>query len=225
MISFSLPPDLSELNSALGRAARGEFDCIILSSPTAVYFFEQRSRKLGLIDALRKNACFGAVGETTARELTQFGFEIHFPIPSEGGSRELIASFSKSDLSGKHILLLQSQIGLNTLENALREIGALPERVTLYHTNGPKPADAVRLIQLMQSNERPNVIAFFSPSSVINFALTLAGTELLDTLPTLAAIGRTTAQAIEETLHRAPEIVAPRADMTSLANEIVRKLR
>jgi uroporphyrinogen-III synthase len=224
MISFSLPPDLTELDSALNRAARGEFDSIILSSPTAVVFFEQRLRELGLVGALRKNAQFGAVGEATAGELMRLGFEIQFPIPSEGGSRELIASLSEVDLAGKHILLLQSQIGLNTLENAMREIGALPERVTLYHTNGPTPTDTTRLIALMQSNDHPDVIAFFSPSAVANFAQTLAGTGLLDNLPTLAAIGRTTAQAIEETLQRTPEIVAPKADMTSMANEMIRYL-
>jgi uroporphyrinogen-III synthase len=224
MISFSLPPDLTELDSALNYAARGEFDSIILSSPTAVFYFEQRSRELGLIDALRKNARFGAVGEATARELSLLGFVIHFPIPAEGGSKELISSFSKNDLSGKNILLLQSQIGLNTLENSFREIGALPERVTLYHTNGPTPVDAMRLIALLQNNDRPNVIAFFSPSAVTNFAETLAGTGLLDNLPALAAIGKTTAQAIQETFHRAPEIIAPKTDITSMANVIAEYL-
>ncbi len=222
MISFSLPPDLSELDSNLNRAAKGEFDSIILSSPTAVLFFEQRSQELGMLDALRNNARFAAVGEATAGELTRLGFEIHFPIPSEGGSEEFISSFSKRDLAGKRILLLQSQIGLNTLENALREIGALPERVTLYYTNGPTPADAARLIKLLQSNDRPGVIAFFSPSAVTNFAQTLAGTGLLDNLPALAAIGKTTAQAIEEILHSTAEIVAPKADQASLAREIIR---
>ncbi len=225
MISFSLPPDLRELDSNLQRAAREEFDGIILSSPTAVYFFEQRSQELGLTDTLRKNARFGAVGEATAGELTRLGFEILFPIPAEGGSKELITLLSKSDLAGNHILLLQSQIGLNTLENALHEIGALPERVTLYYTNGPTPSDAARLITLMQSKEPPNVIAFFSPSAVTHFAETLAGTRLLDNLPTLAAIGKTTANAIEETLHRTPEIIAPKADQVSLANAIVERLR
>jgi uroporphyrinogen-III synthase len=225
MISFSLPPVLTELDSALHRASRGEFDSIILSSPTAVYFFEQRSRQLGLIDAIRKNTPFGAVGEATAEELRRLGFEIQFPIPTEGGSRELIQLLSKSDLAGKHVLLLQSQIGLNTLEDVLREIGALPERVTLYYTNSPTPTDAARLIALLQSNDRPDVIAFFSPSAVTNFAQTLAGTGLLDNLPTLAAIGNTTAQSIQETLHRMPEIVSPKADMTSMASEIVEYLR
>ena len=224
MISFSLPPDLTELDSALTRASHGEYDHIILSSPTAEHFFEQRSQELGLIDALRKNGRFGAVGEATARELTLLGLKIQLPIPADGGSKELIALLSKSDLAGKHILLLQSQIGLNTLENALHEIGALPERVALYHTNGPMPNDAAQLIQHMQSTDPPDVIAFFSPSAITNFAQTLAGTGLLDNLPTLAAIGRTTAQAIEEILHRTPEIVSPKADQASLANEIIRYL-
>jgi uroporphyrinogen-III synthase len=77
----------------------------------------------------------------------------------------------------------------------------------------------------MRSYDRADVIAFFSPSAVTNFAQTLAGTGLLDNLPTLAAIGKTTAHAIEETLHRTPDIIAPKADMTSMANEMVEYLR
>ncbi len=221
MITFALPPDLRELDSALERAARGEFESIILSSPTAVNFFELRARKLGLLDAIRSHMRAGTIGEATARELDRLGFEIQLPIPADAGSREFAQLLSGYDLAGKHVLLLQSQIGLDTISNALHDIGAIPERVTLYHTNGPTPHDAARLIALMQSTERPDVIAFFSPSAVTQFAQTLTGTGLLDNLPALAAIGTTTANAIEEILHRTPEIVAQKADQFSLANEII----
>jgi uroporphyrinogen-III synthase len=222
MISFSLSPDSTELDSALLSVSSGEFDSIILSSPTAVYFFEERVRELGLLDEISRNVCFGAIGEATAKELTRIGFEIQYPIPAEGGSEEFSRMLAKYDLSGKRILLPQSQIGLDTLADTLRKLGAFPERVTLYHTNGPTTHDAARLLALMQSNERPDVIAFFSPSAVTHFAQALAGTGLLDNLPSLAAIGKTTAQAIKETLHRTPEIVAPKADQASLANEIIK---
>jgi uroporphyrinogen-III synthase len=224
MITFALPPDLTELDSALHRAVRGEYDAIVLSSPTAVDFFEQRAHELGLFDAIRSHARFAAIGEATARELTRIGFDIPFPIPSEAGSEEFSQLLTKNDFAGKHVLLLQSQIGLETIEDALRETHALPERVTLYHTNGPTPDDAEQLIALIQSNDHPDIIAFFSPSAVTHFAGTLAGTGLLDNLPPLAAIGKATAHAIEETLHRAPEIVSQKADQASLANEIIRYL-
>jgi uroporphyrinogen-III synthase len=225
MISFSLAPDLTALDSSLQRASSGEFDAIILSSPTAVYFFEERVRKLGLMDEICRNVRFGAIGEATARVLDRIGFEIQFPIPAEGGSEEFSQMLAKYNLERKPILLLQSQIGLYTLTDALRQTGALPERVTLYHTNGPTPANAARLVSLMQSDDRPDVIAFFSPSAVAHFAQTLMGTGLLNNLPTLAAIGKTTANAIEGILHSIPEILAPKADITSLANEIVEYLR
>jgi uroporphyrinogen-III synthase len=222
MISFSLPPNLTELDSVLLSASFGDFDSIILSSPTAVNFFEERVRDLGLFDSIRRNIRCAAIGESTAKELNRLGFEIQFPIPAEGASEEFSRTLAQYDLTGKRILLPQSQIGLNTLSDTLRKLGALPERVTLYHTNGPSPPDSASLLALMQSNERPDVIAFFSPSAVMHFAGTLAGTGLLDNLPKLAAIGKTTAQAIEETLHRAPEIIAPKADQASLTNDIIR---
>ncbi len=225
MITFSLPPDTTELHAALEQAAQGKFDGVILSSPTAVRFFEERVRELGLINAIQSNVRFGAIGESTAQALTRIGFHISFPIPAEAGSKEFSALLSQNDLAGKRILLLQSQIGLNMLTDELRKIGALPERVTLYHTNGPSPTDAALLLALMQSSDRPDVIAFFSPSAVTHFAGTLTRTGLLDNLPRLAAIGKTTAYAIEETLHRTPEIIAPKADMTSMANEIVEYLQ
>ncbi len=225
MITFSLPPDLTQLDAVLQQASCGEFHSIMLFSPTAVIFFERRAQSLRSLNALRINGRFGAIGEATAKELSRIGFDVQFPIPAEAGSKEFAQLLSKSDLTGKRILLLQSQIGLNTLSNALRKIGALPERVTLYHTSGPTPDNVARLVSLMQSKERPDVIAFFSPSAVTNFVQALSGTGLLDNLPTLAAIGKTTAQAIEETLHSTPEIVAPKADMTSMANEIVKYLQ
>ncbi len=225
MISFSLPPDLTELDFTLQRASHGTFDSIILSSPTAVYFLEMHVRKLGLLNEMQRNVRFGAIGEATANALIHIDFEIQFPIPAEGGSEELSQMLAKYDIAGKRILLPQSQIGFDTLSDTLRKLGALPERVTLYYTNGPTPDHAAGLVSLMQSDNRPDVIAFFSPSAVTHFAQTLAGTILLDNLPTLAAIGKTTAQAIKEILRRTPEIIAPKAAMTSMANEILEYLR
>ncbi|GEM_PF-3305153 len=223
MIAFEWPPELNELDNALKRASEDEFDAIILSSPTAVIFFEDRAKELGYWDALKLNVRFGAVGKATATELESLGIASAFPIPMRGGSHELIALLGSQGLAGKRILLLQSQIGLETLEYALTEMGALPERVTLYHTTGPTLGDAARLLRLMESGTRPDVIAFFSPSSVQYFIQSLAemASGMLRDLPALATIGETTAKAVEEALHRRPEIVARKADQASLAQDII----
>ena len=227
MIRFEWPVELRELDLALNRAARGEFEAILLSSPTAVNFFEERARELGLFEPLRHAARFGTVGAATAKELALLKIETAIPVPNHGGSQKLAAILAESNLAGSRVLLLQSNIGLDVLELALRELGATPERVTLYYTEGPSVADAARLVKLLESDARPDVIAFFSPSAVHQCIRALAemSSGLLHRLPALAAIGETTARAIEDTLHRRPEIVARKADQESLATDILHFLQ
>ncbi len=227
MIRFEWPSDLAELDAAFLDAANGAFDAVILSSPTAVNFFEARARKLGILDSLRATAQFGAVGVATSSELSELGMRIRFPIPARAGASQLAAMLLKHDLFGKRVLLLQSQIGLETLYYALTEIGAEATRVTLYRTEGPTLSDAARLLMLLESENPPNVIAFFSPSAVRHFIRVLAemASAMLRQLPAIATIGETTAKAIEEALHRRPEIVARKADQASLAEDILRYLQ
>jgi len=227
MLRFEMVRETDELDHALARAGGGEFEYILLASPMAVHFFEERAKELNLFDALRGQGRYGTVGHATAEELSKLGFRVELPIPSQGGAHELAAMLKSYDLSSKSILLLQSQIGLDTLVHALRDLGALPERVTLYHTKGPSLGDSARLLQLLESPAPPDVIAFFSPSSVSYFVRSLAemASGMLRNLPALACIGETTAKAVEESLHRRPEIVARKADQTSLANDIITYLR
>jgi len=227
MLNFELPAETGDLDLAMERAARGEFHSIILSSPTAVHFFHERARDLDLLDALRIKGRFGAVGRATANALEAIGCEMSIPIPTHAGSHQLAAMLSGYDLAGKHMLLLQSQLGLEILEHSLRELGAETERVTLYLTKGPTLGDAARLLNLLEGQKRPDVIAFFSPSAVSYFIRSVAemGAGHLHNLPALATIGETTAKAIEEGLRRRPEIVARKADQQSLAEDILHYLK
>ena len=225
MINFALPTDTTELDKVLMRASVGEFAAIVLSSPTAAHFLALRANELGLVGELRKRGAFGAVGNATAAAMLQHGFQITLPIPSSGGSAQLSALLAEQNLSDKPVLLLQSQIGLGVLEGALAEIGAEAERVTLYHTMGPRVEDLARLLHYLEYDP-PAVIAFFSPSAVTHFTRALAemASGLLHNLPALACIGETTAKAVEEALHRRPEIVARKADQRTLGEGILHYL-
>ncbi len=226
MLRFEPPADPRELDRALRNAAQGMFDAILLSSPTAVDFFEARARELGLLETFRHTTRFGSVGTATARALAALGIETAFPVPSHGGSKELAAILNERRLAGARILLLQSQIGLEVLEDALREIEAWPKRVTLYYTEGPSTADAARLVNMLKCDARPDVIVFFSPSAFHNFLRVFAEMPggLPRDLPALAAIGETTARAIEYVLNRRPEIIAQKTDQVSMANAILNYL-
>ncbi len=222
MIRFTRPSDHHRLTRALLALSRGEFDITIISSPTGVDHFVEHLNDLELKPADVARTSYSAVGIATAETLTHAGFSVALPIPIAGGSHELIAILGES-VRGKKLLLLQSQIGLEHLEHALTEAGGEVERVTLYETHGPSIADAARLLTILEDGSRPDVIAFFSPSSVQFFIRTLAemASGMLRTLPAIATIGETTAKAVEEGLHRRPEIVARKANQETLAEDII----
>jgi uroporphyrinogen-III synthase len=223
MLNFELPRDTENLDNALARVASGDYAYVILASPTAVHFLYEHAQEIGLYEAIRSNGRFGAVGQATAEELDRSGFRIELPIPPAAGSHQLAAMLAPYNLVGQPILLLQSQLGLDVLEHALSEMGARTERETLYFTKGPTLGDSARLLHLLEGGAGPDVIAFFSPSSVMYFIRTLAemASGLIRTLPPIACIGETTAKAVEEALHRRPEIVARKADQASLAQDIL----
>jgi uroporphyrinogen-III synthase len=223
MLNFELPRETSALDLAFTRMAAGEYAYVIVASPTAVHFLFEHAQELGLYDAIRIMGRFGAVGQATAEELERAGFRVELPIPPSAGSHQLAAMLSGFDLEGRKLLLLQSQLGLEVLEHALAEMGAITERETLYFTKGPTLGDSARLLHLLEGGSGPDVIAFFSPSSVMYFIRTLAemASGLIRNLPPIACIGETTAKAVEEALHRRPEIVARKADQASLAEDIL----
>jgi uroporphyrinogen-III synthase len=222
MIRFTKPRERDTLSRALLALAKGEFDITILSSPTGVEHLVERLADLELNPHDVSACAYSAVGVATADALNLAGFAIAFPIPIAGGSHELVQLLGDY-VRGKKLLLLQSQIGLEHLEHALTEAGGTVERVTLYETHGPSIADAARLLTILENGSRPDVIAFFSPSSVQFFIRTLAemASGLLRSLPAIAAIGETTAKAIEEGLHRRPEIVARKSNQQTLAEDII----
>jgi uroporphyrinogen-III synthase len=227
MLNFELPRDTGSLDQAIERAATGEYAYVILASPTAVHFLHDRAEEIGFLEALQHSGSFGAVGHATAEEAIRCGFRVELPIPASAGSHQLAAMLGGYKLIGSPILLLQSQLGLDVLDNALSEMGAQADRETLYYTKGPTLGDSARLLHLLESGSTPDVIAFFSPSSVMYFIRTLAemASGLIRMLPPIACIGETTAKAVEEALHRRPEIVARKADQASLAEDILAYLR
>jgi uroporphyrinogen-III synthase len=223
MIAFNFPRDLSTLDATLVQLASGGFDFVVLSSPTAVEFFDERIQELGIAKQIKAVAKFGAVGNATSAMLTLLGYNVSMPVPTNAGSRELSALLASFELSGKRILLLRSQIGLDHLNEALQSMGASTEVVTLYETSGPTLRDATHLVMALEGEERPDVVAFFSPSSVSYFVKTLAemSSNLLHELPVLACVGETTAKSVEDLLRRRPEIVARKSDQASLVEDIL----
>lgn len=227
MIRVALPDDTRALDTALTKLSKGAFDQAVLSSPTAIEFFHERASDLGLTEDIQKHIGFATVGMKSGEKLQSLGYKLSFPLPAQNaGAAALLKTLRTLDLRDTKTLLLQSQIGIAVLERAFEMVGSETQRVTLYETSGPAIADAARLVQLLElsDNERPGVIAFFSPSAVEHFAKTLRelNRDVLDDLPALAAIGETTAFEIGMRLNRRADVVARKADQKSLAEDIVK---
>ncbi len=229
MIIIDYPSNSTELDIFFTRLANNEFDYCVLSSPTAVEYFHAKAVALGLDEAIRNSVGFATVGGKSAERLADFGYRLAVPLPHQNaGAAALLTSLRTFAIRGKRTLILQSQIGLVVLTRAFEMCGAVISRAVLYETKGPSLRDAVRLLRLFEDeSERPNVIAFFSPSAVEFFVRTLAemGSSHLASLPTLATIGETTAKEIELLLRRRPEIVARKANQESLAEDILTYLK
>ena len=229
MIQMAYPADVTDLDQSLARLAANEFDYAILSSPTAIEFFHDRANDLGLVDAIRAAVSFGTVGTVSAKKLEEFGYRLGLPLPSQGaGAAALLTSLRTFDLTGKRVLLLQSQMGIRIMERAFEMVGTTAERVILYETSGPSLHDAAKLLQYLEGSDGaiPDVIAFFSPSAVEFFVQTLSemAVDLLHTLPVVAAIGETTAFEIRIRAGKTPEITARKANQESLAHDIIEYL-
>jgi uroporphyrinogen-III synthase len=222
MLRFGLPRDIDVLDGALAKMASGEYDFTILTSPTAVDFFQERVEELAIPKSHLEAVKFGTVGASTEERLRELGYKTTLPVPQSAGWMNFVAALDPALIRGKRVLLLQSQIGLEELDHAFKEMGAITERVVLYVTKGPSLGDSARLLNLFES-QRPDVIAFFSPSSVAFFVTAMAemAAEELRKLPAIACIGETTAREVEERLRRRPEIVARKADQESLAKDIL----
>jgi uroporphyrinogen-III synthase len=227
MIRVSFPDDTRDLDCSLSKLAKGGYDQAVLASPTAIEFFHERVTDLGIAEEIQKRIGFATVGAKSGDKLTSLGYRLAFPLPAQAaGAASLLITLRTFDLRGTKTLLLQSQIGIKVLERAFEMVGSETERVTLYETSGPTLADAARLVQLLEApdGERPDVIAFFSPSSVEQLAIVLRelNRDVLGRLPALAAIGETTAYEIAMRLNRTADIVARKADQKSLAEDIVK---
>jgi uroporphyrinogen-III synthase len=226
MVRLDFPPDTRNLDCVLGRLAKKEFDYVVLTSPTAVEFFHERISDLGLSDIIREQAKFGTVGQKSAGKLFHFGYTLELPLPNQNaGAAELLIALRTMNLRGKRVLLLQSQIGMKVMERAFEMVGAETERETLYQTSGPSLYDSAKLMQLLEVQDGVPVdaVAFFSPSAAESFVRTIQemGVDHLYKLPTLAAIGETTAFEIGMRLRRRPEIVARKSNQESLAQDII----
>jgi hydroxymethylbilane synthase len=185
-----------KLQAAIERIAT--YDWVVFTSPNAVEFFFSALAESGasLTDSLQPK--IAAVGPATEAALQAYGLHVH-TMPEKYLGREIAATLG--DIQGAHILLPRSVQGSSELPNALVELEAVVDEVSLY-APVPITLDAPAFAALAAGVD---VVTFASGSAVRAFVATLrnhaefATQHLADfwSNVTVACIGPSTAEVAQ----------------------------
>jgi uroporphyrinogen III methyltransferase/synthase len=183
--------DPEDAGPLMGAARSLEaYDWVVFTSPRAVQALVIHAQP-----RLGGRPRIAAVGDATAAALVKEGWPADVVAGGEG-ARALAEAMDADGLArGDRVLFPASSLARSTLEDALRAKGAEVDRVEAYRTR-VVPPDAARVRADLASGV--DVVTFASPSAV------QAMSEALGDLPAalgptrVAAIGRTTADALGE---------------------------
>jgi uroporphyrinogen III methyltransferase/synthase len=158
--------DRSEFVQALARLA--DYDWVIFTSPNGVrVFFDDAMKKLQKDARVFASNKLATLGIKTAVALGLYGIKADF-VPSVFTGKALGTQLvAHTNLHGKRILLLRSELASNELVGILEEAGADVNDVSLY-TAIAQAGDAAALRERMQKGE-VQWVTFASPSSARNF--------------------------------------------------------
>jgi uroporphyrinogen III methyltransferase / synthase len=172
-----------------------EYSSVCFTSKNAVTKFVERIRTIRpqAVDTLATRNIF-AVGEKTRRSIESCGFSV-LAAPKHASAEELAALVREHQIKNAKILFPKSNIAKDDLPQHLRSLGAEVDEIIVYKTVIPDPDNLEKIRQMLLEN-KIDVAAFFSPSSILNFA-EMMGTGIL-AHTAIAAIGPTTAETIEQ---------------------------
>lgn len=169
-----------------------QYDGLVFTSPRAVEAFADAMPWLPSENVVWHGKSFFAVGPRTADELRRIGFD---PEGEEAGSGDLLARYILGKQFEKPLLLLCGDRRRDELPDRLNAEGVALEEVCVYRTVLKDTLD-------LDSLPSPDWVVFFSPSGIE--AVTNADVDL--SRPRIAAIGTTTASALEAYGHRVDAI-------------------
>jgi len=206
-IDFLPPEDFSELDSAINEIESYNF--IVFPSPRAVSFFFARFLSIGKDVRALKNVLICAIGKETAKSLRNYGINADI-VPDEFNSSALVKLFKEkiSCLPDRQVSLTpsafslkilypRSDIALKGFVEEMQKLGVKINAPITYRT--VKPTEhGKRLVRFLREG-KITIATFTSPSSFNNLIDILKedAKEMLKDV-TIAALGNTTAKAIEE---------------------------
>ncbi len=144
-----------------------EFDWIIFTSANGVRIFFDYLQNLAKDARVFASAKIAAIGSQTANRLNEFGIQADF-VPGVFTGKDLAKQLiGFTNLKGKRILLLRSQLASDELIDLLQQAGAEVDNVPVY-TAVTEKSDCVWLIDKI-SDGAIDWLTFASPSSVSGF--------------------------------------------------------
>ncbi len=213
-IEFLPPEDWSGVDARL--KGLGEFDWLVLTSPTGAESLARRMEELSLEVSWSGRPLVAAVGEKTSAALQAEGFKVDF-VPTVYLTSALAEQLPRG--RGSRLLILRADIGDPEFAASLRRGGFEVTDLTIYRTSAIQGVDegAVEL-----ALREAGAIAFASPSAVEAFMKRLDsdGADSALTRRLLAVcIGPVTAKAARD--HGFERIVTPK---THTIEGLVREL-
>jgi uroporphyrinogen-III synthase len=187
------PEDPGPLDEALGAAAAGRFDWLVVTSANTAWALAQR---LAILDLSLGNLRAAAIGPQTAEAVRE---SLHLEVEVVAGKHvaEALAD-TLQPVAGARLFLPQSAIARPVLAQLLREAGAEVMAVDAYQTTLGKGGDDV---PHLLAEGKVDALTFTSSSTVRNFLTRLEreGGHRGDLLNIcLAAIGPITAKTMAE---------------------------
>ena len=164
------------------------YDWLILTSQNAVRVLRSCLKKIP------PKLKIAAIGKATARAAQQAGWAPLTP-QQENGAEGLIEFFTGKPLQGKRILYPRSQIGMETLVNALLEKGAHVDVVEAYQTQSSS-VSSQELEGVLEKGVEG--ILFYSPSAVSSFFRKISKKNPLLKKMTFIPFGKTTAFVLKK---------------------------
>ena len=187
---------LTRTNEFLRTLAKiAEYDWIIFTSSNGVTVFSEALQSLSKDARVFASAKIAAIGSETAAKLSRFGINADF-VPSVFTGKELANELiTYTNLRGRKVLLLRSQLASKELVERLTQAGAEVQDVAVY-TAVEEKSDSAWLTEKID-NGRVDWLTFASPSSVRVFFEQIPGEVVNSSDVKVASIGPVTSEQLK----------------------------
>ena len=195
-IEIAPPQSFQPLDRALKKIP--SYDWLILTSVNGVTALSRRLDKAGMDAGLLRPLKIAAIGPATQAAIHKLGLKVQV-VPEQYVAEAVVAAL-RGQIKGKNVLLVRAKVARDVIPQELRKAGAEVDVVEAYETVLPANSSE-RLRELLEGDDRPNMITFTSSSTAKNFIALLpqgkSPKELLAGIQ-VASIGPVTSQTLRE---------------------------